>query len=281
VDNKTAKPLAVTVTDAPTILAKSRRTVVSFEKCNNCHADLGFHSNRGRKGPDYCATCHNPKLDNASRVRAKQSETKTFPGFSGSFFLPESVSMNVFIHRIHMGGDLPSVLTPANASPWVPVAGKVAYGALRGTPTIPNPAAGDVSDFSGFAMPNDMGRCDQCHINVGSKQTWALNEGSGLAPIERTLKDCTNTTSDGTDLWCNAVLMPGSSSASWLPPTANVVVTPPLKAVCTSCHDSLATDVHADLYTINPMKAGATEMCASCHGAGKTWDSLVVHPGIP
>ena len=269
----------------------SRRTVVDFAKCNSCHYDLGFHSNRGRKGPDYCATCHNPKLDNGGRARFTVAEAWVDAAVTtAKVYLPESVSLNVFIHRIHMGEKLPSVAkkelalagftgqtTPtAVASPWVPVPNEIKYGATRSNfvgldaTTKPN-----ISDFTEFNMPNPMGRCDQCHINDGAKQTWALNEGTGLAPIERTYRLCDPVTPTwATEPWCN---IPGSAGAAKL----TTVVTPPLKAVCTSCHDSAATNAHTDLYTINPMTAGAIELCVSCHGAGKTFDSLDAHRAIP
>jgi len=269
----------------------ARRNVVEFAKCNNCHYDLGFHSNRGRKGPDYCATCHNPKLDNGTRARFKVSEAWIDAAVSPNpVYLPESVSLNVFIHRIHMGEKLPSVagveLTlpepnlvttiAAIGSPWVPVPGEIKYGATRAASVGLTAATGPgISDFTEFNMPNPMGRCDQCHVSSGAKQTWALNENPGLAPIERTYRACVSTTpSWATEPWCNVTSNSG-------PAKLTTVVTPPLKAVCTSCHDSAATSAHTDLYTVNPMTAGATELCASCHGAGKAFDSILVHQPIP
>ncbi len=288
---------ASVVTGAEETLNK-RRNVVEFAKCNACHQDLGFHSNRNRKGPDYCATCHNPKLDNSGRARYPVAEaelaTSWDPTYSSSLvYLPESVSLNVFIHRIHMGSKLPSVSgkeliragTPAAAvaSKWVQVPGVIEYGATRSayvgvTATTPP----SISDFSEFTMPNPMGRCDQCHISNGATQTWALNQGTGLAPIERVFRLCSPTTpswSGGVE-WCN------NTSNGGPPPLlksgqAATVVTPPLKAVCTSCHDSAATNAHADIFTVGPMTRTATEMCADCHGAGKVFDSLDVHKKIP
>jgi len=274
-------------------LAKSRRAVVSFDKCNNCHVDLGFHSNRSRKGPDYCAECHNPKLDNGTRARALAADAYT-TGLTGTalVYLPESVSMNVFIHRIHMGGELASVADPdgtgplpagANASPWVPEPGRIVFGATRSAFVgVTATTAPELADFTEFAMPNDMGRCDQCHISNGAQKTWALNENPGLAPIERTFRVCTPATvSWDSAQWCNNTATSGMPTTGAGLAAAVKVVTPPLKAVCASCHDSLAADTHMDLGTINPMTGAATELCASCHGAGATWDSLVVHPAIP
>ncbi len=267
----------------------ARRGVVEFDKCNACHVDIGFHSNRGRKGPDYCATCHNPKLDNGTRARATVANAYTTPLTGTSLvYLPESVSMNVFIHRIHMGSQLPSVrgleigsTVAATASPWVPEPGRIVYGATRSnfigfTATTPP----EFADLTEFTMPNDMRRCEQCHIDAGSRQTWALPERSGLAPVERTFRRCTpNATRPvwATEDWCESQ----SSGNAGMVSTGVKVVTPPLKASCTSCHDSLATDAHADLYTTSPMTAGAVEYCAGCHGAGKEFDALRSHRPLP
>jgi OmcA/MtrC family decaheme c-type cytochrome len=278
---KAADLSATTVTDAVEAGLNGRRSVVEFDKCNNCHVDLGFHSNRNRKGPDYCATCHNPKLDNFGRARVTVAEATTIPGTSTPGYLPESVSLNVFIHRIHMGGDLPSVAAANTASPWVPNPGQIMYGATRSAFTgNTNTTPPDRSDFSEFAMPNPMVNCAQCHISSGAQQTWALNEGAGLAPIERTWKVCNAVTpSWATEPWCDATSASSAGMPKYTGPGA-LVVTPPLKAVCTSCHDDAATNTHADLYTVNPMTAGASEMCATCHGAGKDWDVLLVHKPV-
>jgi OmcA/MtrC family decaheme c-type cytochrome len=245
----------------------ARRAVVSFDKCNNCHVDLGFHSNRGRKGPDYCATCHNPKLDNSGRARFKVSEAYQIPGQpAGTIgYLPESVSMNVFIHRIHMGDELSSVVSPATKSPLSayrdPAVGRIAYGATRSAFVgLDAATAPDISDFSLFAMPNPMTRCDQCHISMA---TAGLPTGA-RAPVERNYRLCNPVTvSWDTVQWCNVTATTGAPAAGV------VVVTPPMKAVCTGCHDSAAADTHADSFTTNPMTAGAVEQCAGCH-SGQT-----------
>jgi len=292
-----ADPLIVRGSGTADDLAYSRRAVVTFDKCNACHVDLGFHSNRGRKGPDYCAMCHSPKLDNGTRARVTVAEAGFIPGTTQLGYLPESVSMNAFIHRIHMGSALPSVKgteigrsTAAIASPWVPNAGEIIYGATRsaftgvaaGSPAV-EVGPPERADFTEFLMPNTMNRCEQCHIDVGAQQTWALPDAAGKAPVERTWKVCNTLTPRpawATEDWCNAAASNSSGMPKYTGPGA-LVVTPPLKASCTSCHDSAATDAHADLYTTNPMTAGATELCASCHGPGKTFDSILVHRPVP
>jgi len=280
-----AKPSFTSVTKAGTAFTfgttAPRRAVVAFEKCNACHVQLGFHSNRGRQGPDYCATCHNPMLDNATRDRVKFADARNFndPAYvgyttatSGKVYLTESVSLNVFIHRIHMGGDLPSVQNLTQASPWVPEPGRIFYGATRsafvGTTATTAP---EFADLTEFAMPNPMGRCDQCHL----AGTWALPASAERAAVRRTFRVCAPVTpSWATEQWCNNTSTSG-------PAAAGTLITPPLKAVCTSCHDDVGTNVHADQETTNPMSLTAVEKCADCHGAGKTWDVVKMHPAIP
>jgi OmcA/MtrC family decaheme c-type cytochrome len=280
------------VTEQAALLAAARRTVVEYGKCNTCHEDLGFHSNRNRQGPDYCATCHNPMLDNGTRARFTVAEAYTVPGTTQLGYLPESVSMNVFIHRIHMGKRLPSVgglelsgtgnSGAALRSKWVADQvgeGSIVYGATRSafvgvTATTPP----EFADLSEYAQPNYVNRCEQCHIDVASQQTWALPELPGLAPVKRDYRTCVPATANvswATEPWCD------NTSTSGPAKVGSPVYTPALKASCTSCHDSAATDAHADLFTLNPMTQGATELCASCHGAGKSFDSLLVHRRVP
>jgi OmcA/MtrC family decaheme c-type cytochrome len=260
--------------------ANPRRAVVSFDKCNNCHIQIGFHSNQGRQGPDYCATCHNPKLENGTRDRVKFADARDYTDYigyttttSGKVYLTESVSANVFIHRIHMGSELPSVQNATQASPWVPEPGRIFYGATRSafvgvTATTPP----EITDLSEFAMPNPIGRCDQCHLSG----TWAAPLSSERAPVERSFRDCNPVTPSWAsgEQWCDNTSNSG-------PTKRGILVTPPVKAVCTSCHDDLATDTHADQNTTSPMSASAVERCDDCHGAGTTWDSMKVHAPIP
>lgn len=67
-----------------------RRMVVSDDKCETCHRDLSFHGQNRHNGNEYCQFCHNP-------VSFEELEG----GEAG-----QSISMQVMIHRIHMGHEL-------------------------------------------------------------------------------------------------------------------------------------------------------------------------------
>jgi len=250
----------------------ARRTITSNAKCGNCHEDLGFHSNRSRQGVDYCATCHNPTLSNAQRARFKvNTSTDTanpktaIPtgtlaaalaaqdptngvGPTTPVFVAESVATKVFIHKIHRGVE--------NTSPYK-------LGAQR-TATNATPGGEGLADFSKFESPSPMGNCQTCHDG----NTFGLPEFANQLPVIQAVLDCGTPDADG---WCTGR-------------TQNAVVgnliTPPLKAVCTACHDTEAARAHADLNTILPNTVNAIETCGACHGAGKDFDAIKMHPPV-
>jgi OmcA/MtrC family decaheme c-type cytochrome len=274
-----------------------RRLIVANAKCNNCHEDIGFHSNRSRQGVDYCATCHNPNLDNATRIRFQPSQLVTVPlGPSGTpteVFIPESVSTNVFIHKIHMGAELSrpyrlgtartgTIHTPEE---WLAEEGEEA-----------------IADFSEFEAPSPMGNCQTCHEG----ETFVLPTTPNLLPVKQSILDCGPTVADSTGaLWCS-----GRTANA----TQGVRYTPPQQAVCMGCHDTAFAKAHFDLNTLypagqtaaaynpynviggtgaprppGPADAGsalpdpaktAIETCATCHGAGRDFDVVSSHPPV-
>ena len=261
--------------DVTTGVAGAERLAIAstVDKCNNCHEALGFHSNRSRKGIDYCATCHGPNLDNRGRIR--------FQGPVGTTLLVESVSANVFIHRIHSGADLPSVQAGG-----VYQLGTVRTNGDAGPAAWAADSGGEdaFSDFSDFVAPRPVGACDTCHL----PNTNVLPTGTDLPPLRRAL------------LRCDEVVPAGGTDAGWCSTrsVAQETFTPPMKAVCTSCHDSQAAISHADLNTVYPSGSGgpasynpyvsgtsgaldpnkvAVETCTTCHGPGTQFDPLVVH----
>ena len=108
------------------------RDVTTTEKCDNCHTRLGLHGGN-RREVRLCILCHNP-----GSVDPDTGNT---------------VDMKVFIHKIHMGENLPSV--------------------LAGTPYQIIGYQGSVNDYSTVALPQDIRACDICH--VAGPETKALN----------------------------------------------------------------------------------------------------------
>jgi OmcA/MtrC family decaheme c-type cytochrome len=93
------------------------RDVVRTTACNTCHDQLSAHGG-SRRAVELCIMCHTPQTTDSA---------------TGN-----TVDFTVFIHKLHMGQQLPSV-----------IAGK-AY------------MIGD-SDYSGVSFPADPRRCETCH----------------------------------------------------------------------------------------------------------------------
>ncbi len=108
------------------------RGITATEKCNNCHTRLGLHGGN-RTEVKLCILCHNPGT--------------TDPDTGNT------VDMKVFIHKIHMGKNLPSV--------------------LAGTPYQIIGYGNSVNDYSTVTLPQDIRSCDICH--VAGPQNKAIN----------------------------------------------------------------------------------------------------------
>jgi OmcA/MtrC family decaheme c-type cytochrome len=115
----------------------STRDVVRTESCNKCHDQLAFHGG-SRRGLDLCVMCHTPQT--------------TDPDTGNT------VDMKVFVHKIHMGSQLPSV--------------------QAGTPYQVIGFNQAVSDWSTVNLPSDPRRCQFCHESTtGAAQSdaWLKN----------------------------------------------------------------------------------------------------------
>jgi OmcA/MtrC family decaheme c-type cytochrome len=112
------------------------RDVVTTATCDNCHDQLSAHGG-SRRQVQLCVMCHTPQT--------------TSPGTG------VTVDFKVFIHKLHMGSQLPSV--------------------IAGTPYQIVNSFG-TSDFSTVVFPADIRRCTSCHAaNSGAKQAtaWLTN----------------------------------------------------------------------------------------------------------
>jgi OmcA/MtrC family decaheme c-type cytochrome len=100
----------------------STRDVIRTASCNKCHDALAFHGG-SRQGLDLCIMCH---------------QTQTVNPDTGN-----TVDMKVFVHKLHMGSELPSV--------------------QAGTPYQIVGFNNAVSDWSTVELPSDPRRCQFCH----------------------------------------------------------------------------------------------------------------------
>jgi OmcA/MtrC family decaheme c-type cytochrome len=120
-----------------------RRTVVSINNCNQCHARLSVHG-ENRNQIEMCVLCHNPSENDAStRSAATQASDKGLA--------PQSVNFALMIHKIHTG----ETMGAAGQSYVI-----VGYG-------------GSHNDFSDVRYPAmdptggtaDTAKCYMCHVN--------------------------------------------------------------------------------------------------------------------
>jgi OmcA/MtrC family decaheme c-type cytochrome len=112
------------------------RDVINEASCNGCHDPLNAHGNPGpRTKMAFCVLCHTPQSTNPDSLN--------------------TVDMKVFIHKLHMGSSLPSV-----------VAGGKYFVVHRGT----------VQDYSTIVFPQDARNCTTCHA-AGTTQAdnWKTN----------------------------------------------------------------------------------------------------------
>jgi OmcA/MtrC family decaheme c-type cytochrome len=98
------------------------RDVVRTAACDGCHDQLSFHGG-SRRGVELCVLCHTPQ---------------TVDPDTGN-----TLDMKVFVHKVHMGSSLPSVIA---GKPYQIIGFNQA-----------------VSDWSTVVDPADVRRCEVCH----------------------------------------------------------------------------------------------------------------------
>jgi OmcA/MtrC family decaheme c-type cytochrome len=75
-----------------------RRTVVSINNCNNCHANLSLHG-ENRNQIEMCVLCHNPSEgDESTRSAATVAADKALP--------TQGINFAMMIHKIHTGNKM-------------------------------------------------------------------------------------------------------------------------------------------------------------------------------
>jgi OmcA/MtrC family decaheme c-type cytochrome len=137
----------IAVTDGGPV---ARRTVVSLDKCNDCHDRLATTFSHGgqRIAIEFCVFCHNPNADDSARRTAAD--------------LPaESISFKRMIHRIHTGENLTQDYTIFG------------FG-------CPGPAPGcSPAHFNEVTYPGNTKDCLACHT---ASSTYSLPLDTGTIP---------------------------------------------------------------------------------------------------
>ncbi|MBK9519911.1 MAG: OmcA/MtrC family decaheme c-type cytochrome [Anaeromyxobacter sp.] len=242
--------------------AVARRAITTNAKCNACHADLGFHGGSARKGPDYCAMCHNPR--NVNDERTSQFEVDG----AGNAFVktPESMQLSIMVHKIHKAGGL---------------ANDYVIGATRDfradPAAFPPRAEGQAPDVAFLgAFPGDLEDCMMCHVSTGN----GLPEANVIAT-----RSVQFTCIEAAGADANAVCGTLSGTGGVVAPDSVLGDTYWSKvesfkgagaANCGSCHDTAIAASHFGANTI-----GGVEACDVCHGDGRFMDPVEMHIANP
>lgn len=138
----------VAVTDTAPV---PRRQVVATSKCNVCHGEIAFHGGGRRNPTQLCALCHNPaSTDVPGQVPAS---------FGGPFSVPpQSINLNLMIHRIHTGEELTRDFTIYRT---------------RG-----------VFNFNEVRYPGDRRDCAKCHVGTSYLLPLPDTAANTVAPRE-------------------------------------------------------------------------------------------------
>jgi OmcA/MtrC family decaheme c-type cytochrome len=248
-----------------------RRLITDAAKCNVCHEDLGFHGGESRKGPDYCAMCHNSQNVNDERT----SQFEVAPGGGAFSKTPGPVQLSVMIHRIHRGTEAVPVGSPPNPRPPFTLG---ATRDFRAAPTADPPRAEGEAPPVEFShqFPGDLKYCQTCHLPGG----YGLPEANVLATRIVTFT-CKEDPGADTNAVCGTLSASGgvvapdtaAGDAFW---TKTESFVGSGQAHCGSCHDSPAAGAHISQNII-----GGVESCEVCHGDGRFMDPIEIHQGTP
>jgi OmcA/MtrC family decaheme c-type cytochrome len=163
--------------------------------------------------------------------------------FENSSAFQEPLDFRVMIHKIHRGEQLTQFY---------------AVGGAAGTATNP---AGAPNSFNEVRYPRSTGDCEACH--AAKNWTLPMNRSPAYAASTALELTCSEPAASDTNVFCDSPFWTTSLTTKIAPETS----------VCTSCHDAPAIAAHA---ATNTTATGA-EACATCHGAGATYDVALFH----
>jgi OmcA/MtrC family decaheme c-type cytochrome len=225
-----------------------RRAIVEDARCNKCHQELGafthesFHGGQRNDGTT-CAWCHTPN--------------RTSSGWSAD--------STVYIHAIH-----------AAAKRTV----KFNWHAISAT-----------EGFWQIHFPGILSQCETCHL-PGTYDFSAAASASALPNRPyRTTATGTLASTGSTfsyspyitqDLAYGSGFSLNAGTGVTTPAAATTLVTSPIAAVCSSCHDSDLAISHmksngGSFYEPRSTALAKAEQCTLCHLSGKVADIKLMH----
>ncbi|MCL4793458.1 MAG: OmcA/MtrC family decaheme c-type cytochrome [Bryobacteraceae bacterium] len=159
-----------------------RRTIVTTEKCNDCHANFTIHG-QNRNQVEQCVLCHNPVETDAARR-------------SAALMPAEGISMSIMTHRIHAGNIQPRDYTLYGFGNTPHNYNKVGFSAplsactmchVNGSENVPVAGVADLRDPRGYMDPVKpaTGACIGCHVSKDAAahalaNTSAIGESCGV-----------------------------------------------------------------------------------------------------
>lgn len=246
----------------------ARRAIVSADKCNSCHGQLGvepsFHGGARNNG-EGCAFCHD-----ANRATGHV-------GLAYSFGGGWSVAVKNMVHAIHGSSKREQAFS---------------YEA-----TALNPGG-----FQEVGYPGVLAKCDQCHV-TGSYDFSATANKAALPSLLWTTDSKGNMTNDAVTNPTNIQpigLSPWVSilGAGQIDYRVDHLVSSPVSSTCFGCHDSRIAVSHMELNGGTLVKQASTvstggarpavgvangfsftkvESCMVCHASGKVGDIKLMH----
>jgi OmcA/MtrC family decaheme c-type cytochrome len=238
----------------------TRRSVVSADKCNACHGQLGvepsFHSGARNNG-EGCSLCHQPATA-TGHIGAAYN-------YGGGW----SVSSKNMVHAIH--------------------AAHMRSQAYTYEATAQNP-----DGFKEVTYPGVLNNCEQCHV-AGSYDFTATKNAAALPNLLWTTEAKGNMTNPDPVANPSIGLSPwiGILGRGQVDYTTDNLVSSPIASSCFGCHDSNAALAHMQqnggkLYEdVSKVSVSGTgdrtkgfinnETCMVCHGAGKIAPIKDVH----
>ncbi len=223
-----------------------RRPIVEDARCNACHQELGtfttdaFHAGQ-RNDATTCSWCHTPN--------------KTSNGWSAD--------STYFVHAIHASAMRQNQFTWNATSP--------------------------TQGFWLVTFPGILSDCQTCHLPKTFDYSAPTSAAAYANRQFRTVGQGTYSASFENSPYVTVGVNYGSgfsfsaSSGTTTPAAPTTLVISPTVTACSACHDAATSHFQFNGGSFYEARStainGVGEPCLNCHGAGKSQDIAVVHPG--